>query len=182
MKKYIIVILLIFLNIIFCNSSAFAGQKRWDNPKHINTYIQPGYGRTELMKKAFGEWSRLTKDKVIFYYVDSPEKAQIDVQFGNKILRAENPSTAGMTKMKMIGDKMYHATILIPLKTSSGLELPKEMVYISMLHEIGHALGIQNHSKNPINIMYPTASSTKKKITKYDLAELYRIYGWKQDF
>ena len=181
MKKFF-VLCLILLNIFFCSSSALAAQKHWRNPAHLDTYIQPGYGRSDLMKKAFAEWSRLTKNKVVFYYVDSPKKAQIEVQFGEKILRTQNKGTAGLTKTKMLGDEMYHATILIPLQTSAGIEMSKEMVYVVMLHEIGHALGILKHSTNPQNIMYPAASSDNKKITKYDLAELYRIYGWKQDF
>lgn len=183
MKKFTISLLLIFFSFILIPNEVFAiTQKRWKNPNNLKTYIQPGYGRSELIKKAFRAWSAATKDKVIFYYVDTPEKAQIEVSFGEKIKGTNNPGTAGLTRSKYLKDEMIHAEILIPVKTSSGIELPQEIVYISMLHEIGHALGILNHSTNPQNLMYPTTNSIDKTITKYDLAELYRIYGWQKDF
>ena len=75
---------------------------------------------------------------------------------------------------------MLKAVIYIPLKTSGGVTLSKDGVYTSMLHEIGHAIGIADHSKNPKNIMYPVID-VKREITKYDLGELYRTYGWKWD-
>lgn len=183
MKKFATSILLIFFSLMLIPNEVFAvTQKKWKNPKNLKTYIQPGYGRSELIKKAFRAWSAATKDKVVFYYVDTPEEAQIDVSFGDKIKGTNNPGTAGLTRSSYLGDEMVHAEILIPVKTSSGIELPQELVYISMLHEIGHALGILNHSTNPQNLMYPTTQSIDKTITKYDLAELYRIYGWKHDF
>lgn len=182
MKKFAVSILLLFISLIFTQIEVLAGQKHWKNPQNLKTYIQPGYGRSELIKKAFRAWSVATKDKVIFYYVNTPADAQIEVIFGDKIKGTNNPGTAGLTRSKYLGDEMIHAEILIPVKTSSGVELPQEIVYISMLHEIGHALGILNHSTNPQNLMYPTTKSIDKTITKYDLAELYRIYGWKHDF
>ncbi len=182
MKKFAIIILVIFISLILTPNKVFAGQKYWRNPKNLKTYIQPGYGRSELIKKAFRAWSIATKDKVIFYYVNNPQDAQIEVSFGEKIKGTNNPGTAGLTRTRSLGNEMVHAEILIPVKTSSGVELPQEMVYISMLHEIGHALGIINHSTNPQNLMYPSTSKADKKITKYDLAELYRIYGWQHDF
>lgn len=181
MKKIIVLILLIITNLILTTSPVLAGQKHWRNPRNLKTYIQPGYGRSELIKKAFRNWSIATKDKVIFYYVSSPDQAQIRVYFGDKIKRTNNPQVAGLTRMKYLGDEMIEAEVLIPTQTAGGLNLKPEIVYVSMLHEIGHALGIQNHSTNPQNLMYPSASGNKK-ITQYDLAELYRIYGWKRDF
>lgn len=174
------VIVLLFL-IVFCLTtfvgSAFAGQKRWSNPKRIKTYIQPGLERSQMMKRAFAEWSRLTKNNIVFYYVDSAKKADIDVIFVD-ILSGPN-GRAGLTRcIYSIDGEMVHATIWIPAKTSDGKILSRDEVYTSMLHEIGHAMGIVEHPKNPHNIMYPLIDS-KREISKYDLGELYRIYGWK---
>lgn len=180
MKKFIIFFTII-LTIVFNSASYVAAvQKTWENPKHLNTYIQPGLGRSTMMKHAFAEWSRLTKNKVVFYYVNDPNKADIEARFVD-ILPGLPSGVAGLTNIKYNQQHMMlKAVIYIPLKTSGGMTLSKDGVYTSMLHEIGHAIGIADHSKNPQNIMYPVID-VKREITIYDLGELYRTYGWKWD-
>ncbi len=46
-----------------------------------------------------------------------------------------------------------------------------------MLHEIGHAIGINEHSADPLSIMYPTEDD-RQEILKSDLRNLAKIYGW----
>lgn len=177
MKKIFLLLCLIFM-MAFSYVQAADSQKRWEDPRHLKVYIQPGLERSEMMKHAFSEWSRLTKNKLVFYYTDSKQSANIDVVFVDKL--ATNFGQAiGLTDCKYYQDNnyMYHATIIIPAKAANGKTLTRDDVYTSMLHEIGHAIGIVNHSTNPHNIMYPLIDA-KREITKYDLGELYRIYGW----
>ena len=47
-----------------------------------------------------------------------------------------------------------------------------------MLHEIGHAIGLIEHSDNPLSIMYATEDD-RQEILKSDLKRLNGIYGWK---
>lgn len=180
MKKVITLFLIIFCFVFTTANIVLAAQKTWANPRHLNTYIQPGFGRTLMMKHAFEEWSRLTKNNVVFYYVKDAGAADIEVYFVD-ILPGLPSGTAGLTKISYTNDnKMRKAIVYIPLKTSGGITLTKDMVYTSMLHELGHAIGIADHSKNPHTIMHPSIDE-KREITKYDLGELYRIYGWKWD-
>ncbi len=178
MKRFISFILIIFFMMSFSGVVvAMQTQKRWKNPKHIDTYIQPGYERSAMMKRAFREWSSLTNNKVLFYYVDSPDNAQVEVKF---VRTVEGPDgAAGLTKVlySQSRNEMLHAVILIPTHTVAGREMSRDEVYTSMLHEIGHAIGIVRHSTNPKNIMYPQIDE-EREISKYDLAELHRIYGW----
>ncbi len=180
MKRFIIFCTVIMTIVFSSASCVYAVQKTWANPKHLNTYVQPGFGRSSMMKHAFAEWSQLTKNKVIFYYVNDPKKADIEARFVD-ILPGLPAGVAGLTDIKYNSQhQMLKAVIYIPLKTSGGMTLSKDDVYTSMLHEIGHAIGIADHSKNPKNIMYPVID-VKREITKYDLGELYRTYGWKWD-
>nr|QGT49716.1 hypothetical protein Melaina855_1030 [uncultured Candidatus Melainabacteria bacterium] len=150
--------------------------RKWQYPTKIKTYIPPNHKRTIMMKHAFAEWSRLTNNKVIFRYVDSPKTAQVIVQFVNVVPNAERE--IGLTKSSYSGSgHMVRAIIYIAEKTAYGHQLGKDAVYTVMLHEIGHAIGIDEHSKNPLSIMYEIEDD-RQEILKSDLKNLANIYGW----
>ena len=48
-----------------------------------------------------------------------------------------------------------------------------------MIHEIGHAIGLVEHSQDKKSLMYPYKISRNQTITQDDLAELAKLYGWK---
>ena len=50
------------------------------------------------------------------------------------------------------------------------------MIYTTMLHEIGHALGLQNSSRK-LGIMRSPVVDTQDLITN-DIIKLYRLNGW----
>ena len=47
-----------------------------------------------------------------------------------------------------------------------------------MVHEIGHAIGL-DHSQDRMSIMYFEKNSRNQNITPADLKVLYKLYGWK---
>ena len=124
----------------------------------------------------------INKNKMVFYFVDDITISQIDVRFVEKVPGNTSPGVIGLTMCQYTRTgKMRHATVWIPTHTKGGAKLSRDEVYTSMLHEIGHAVGIVQHSTNKNNIMYPSIDE-KREITKYDLGELYRMYGWKWDY
>lgn len=177
MKKIVILILFIFVFSVV-NVTSFASEnKRWLYPNKIRTYIPPNHRRTVMMKHAFAEWTRLTNKKVLFYYVSSPDKAQLKVSFVKMIPNADRE--IGLTKYKFLqSGKIVGADILIAEKTSDGRQLGNDAVYTVMLHEIGHAIGIGEHSNDPMSIMFPMEDD-RQEILKSDLKKLNSIYGWK---
>lgn len=173
-------ILMIFIIILSFCSCAFAAMGKWENPKNIKTYIQPAHARTTMMKHAFAEWSKLTKNKVVFYYVNNPKLAQIQVTFVEKITEqgGHTDKSIGLTKgIYLVSGKMTHATIWIATKTQEGKTLSDDEVYTVMLHEIGHAIGLE-HSNDPKSVMYPQVDVVQE-IDKADLVTLSHKYGWK---
>ncbi|MDE6138789.1 MAG: matrixin family metalloprotease [Candidatus Gastranaerophilales bacterium] len=177
MKRIVIIIcfILVFVG-TFCSVSAKTINRRWQYPTKIRTYIPQNHKRTIMMKHAFAEWSRLTNNKIIFRYVDSPKTAQVVVEFVNIVPNAERE--IGLTKSSFTSSGgMLRATIYIAEKTSTGYQLGKDAVYTVMLHEIGHAIGISEHSDNPLSIMYATEDD-RQEILKSDLRTLANIYGW----
>lgn len=177
MKKIFILVVLVAIYISSFVGFANAAQNgKWFNPKYLKTYVQPGHKRTDMMKRAFAEWSRLTNNRFKFYFVNSPNVAQIEVYFVQSIPNADRE--IGLTRVRSLtSGKMAHADIYIADKTSKGRILGNDSVYTVMLHEIGHSLGIKEHSNEPLSIMFPTENDAQE-ILKSDLNKLYDIYGW----
>lgn len=175
MKKMIAFFSLVFLWVYSCNF-AIGYTGKWFNPKMIKTYIQPNHKYTITMKHAFSEWDRLTNGKVRFKYVDSPNTAQIQVYFVKKIKYSDR--AIGLTKTSYVGKnkKMAKAVIYIAEKNDYGVSLRKDETYTVMLHEIGHAIGLE-HSSDPKSVMY-YAENDIQEISKNDLRQLRRLYGW----
>ncbi len=182
LKNIVVYFICVFIYICTFNIMTMAEvQGIWAHPQYIKTYIQPNHPRTIMMKHAFAEWSRLTKDKVIFRYVDSTQTSQLDVFFVNKISKEKSNSdkSIGLTEtITLSNGKIRHATIWIADKTQDDKTLNKDEVYTTMLHEIGHSIGL-NHSKDPKSAMYPGVNVIQE-IAKSDLESLYQMYGWKK--
>lgn len=180
MKKLLTIFVLF---ITFCLSSinmSFAGAP-WENPRSIRTYIQP-HSYKPLMKQAFAEWTRVTNGKIVFKYVENPKDAQISVAFIKDASTNSQLSRAiGVTYPHVSGGYMRAAEMEIAshVPGSAGRLMPKDRIYRVMIHEIGHAIGLLEHSADTASIMYPTAISRNQAITKGDLNTLAKLYGWK---
>ncbi|MCM1338736.1 MAG: matrixin family metalloprotease [Muribaculaceae bacterium] len=174
------------ITVIFCSILILFGvtlgvqaieqNHRWLYPKQLKVYVPPNHKRTIMMKHAFAEWTRLTSEKMVFKYVTSPNYAKIEVYFVDKIPNADRE--IGLTRFRYTSSgKMVSAQIYIADKTADGRALGKDSVYTVMLHEIGHAIGISQHSSNPLSIMFPYENDAQE-ILKSDLKTLAEIYGW----
>lgn len=133
--------------------------------------------------RALKQWNTDTKGFVTFVSVNDPKKADIVIEWKNKMNKAEYIDSAkghsyvwGVTQ---IGNPTK-----IKLVTSHPLNdnhsLSDNVVYMISLHEIGHALGVWWHTSDPKDIMYPdfvvpsTASGGSKLIANQNRGTLSR--------
>lgn len=177
MRKIFAVFFTALIMLVNCNFANAADSIRWRNPKRINVYI-PQHQRTIMMKHSLEEWTRKTNKKIIFYYVDYPSKADIEIQFVDKIGKVAGADRAiGVTQSKYSGKYFIKSTIQIASRSPENKKLGDDAVYTVMLHEVGHAIGLLEHSPDKLSIMH-AIEDDRQEISKSDLERLQKLYGW----
>lgn len=156
---------------------------RWfDRDMAVRVLIKPGAGVPnfkpkfeELLRQSFQEWEASSNSRIKFQYVTEPP-ADITCQFVTALPK-EKPSVAGLTSYQTSPHHMDSAVISI--KTSSPIApLTDDLVHAICLHEIGHALGLVNHSLDPHDVMYPFLAQ-QKSLSSRDINTIQLLYAFK---
>lgn len=143
----------------------------------VNVYIQNN-PFSSIVKSAFDVYNANFAGMISFNYVDNPNTAQITVTFPSRLERAdEEQFVAGLTNNFSSGHDIQSSTIKL-LTQKDGIKFSSAFVYNTALHEIGHALGINGHSDNRADVMYPeTQASTMMTLSSRDMATLKIMYS-----
>ena len=156
----------------------------WEHPSLLKVYIEDNSDKSYLVKNAFYTWNYRLDSFFNFYFVNDESKADIVCHF----LYKTNGDIAGITKpvYRMSREKKKFvakkAEIIISYSNAYGVFDNDHQYFLSViLHEIGHAVGILNHSNNPEDIMYPSVQMDKNngKLTQRDINTMKMIYGIK---
>ena len=176
------------LNLIKENSV----EKKYSTPENIDSYIKACYidgkiyrwkkttltvyipysSNRSIVQNGFSQWSYRTNGKIKFIYVANPTEAQIIVTFKDILNKSEHEShyNSGLASTTLRGDNITHANIKILNSDDSNV------VFYTAMHEMGHALGIANHSENVDDVMYPQTQNTQKQLSKRDVNTVLLIY------
>ena len=190
MKKFIVLCFVLILSV----SSVFALSKpRWDK-RPIKVYIPGNSYQSKIMKNAFMQWQTRTNSAVWFNFLNdgSKNEADITVYFVESDTKCGNLSAIGCAHNRWDSNNFYtHIDLYIASKSVQRLVgddgtvatkktlIPSPQLYRVMLHEIGHAIGIQQHSNNPNSIMYKYSLNDvniPQKLTEEDLKFVYNVY------
>lgn len=182
MKKIFAYFLIFMISISSLCVCAFE-QWKWENPRRIAVYVPPNDDKTELMKKAFEDWEKKTKNNLGFVWVKTPENSDIDIVFIEKDLTGYcgTPEAMGCAQ-NYHHNGMMHSRIYITKRRPKGLLLSNTQVYAVMRHEIGHTLGLE-HSKGFNDIMFASTNlgiAIKQDIGDNDVRAIYKLYGINQ--
>jgi hypothetical protein len=159
------------------------------NKMPLKVYIQSGDDvagfkpqYTEILRTAFDEWSKASQGKVTFKFVDDGDGDGADIlcSWTSDPSKLTTRANDGLTLVHADATGVIQsATVLILTVPTNQLygRSDKDMRSVS-LHEIGHALGLIEHSPNPADIMFfgGGLADIKRDITERDRQTLMRLY------
>ncbi len=181
MKKLLILFSVFLVTVLACT----AAERRWmSQPVHV--YIPQNGNMSAYMKQAFMAWQNLSNSTIRFKFDSSPSSAKIQVEFVEFVTNCSSDNAVGCTHWYERNGKINKAVITIGTKeylmvrgngtiTPKKVTRSKEHIYGVMLHEVGHAIGLE-HSENPNSIMYPYDLESMQYLTKEDLRILRQNY------
>lgn len=148
----------------------------WQNPKKINVYIEENKYKP-LALVAFKQWDKKLGYAINFKFVDSQDKAQIELNFIQSF-ENNNSNQAGITHIYSENNFIKNAKILICAKDPiSKKDMDEKIIYQLTLHEIAHALGAIGHSDDKSDILYPSADiNASGELSKRDINTVLDIY------
>jgi tetratricopeptide (TPR) repeat protein len=153
----------------YFTTATASGVHKWNEDRFpLNVFIPPVNSQlganklqvayTSALHQAFVQWQFATNNRVRFQFTDSPKDADIVCGWTTNPHELLEPFRFAETRHTFDkGLQITHANILmlmpLGMEKSPG-PVGRRVLSRIALHEIGHALGIIDHSPNPADIMY----------------------------
>lgn len=146
----------------------------------VNVYIEPTVYKASV-QNAFKTWQNATYNRAGFNFVNDEKTAQIRVYFKNVLnqnyaVLEDSEFITGFSKPYYQNGFIYKSDIFLLQKNPlTGKILPKEEVYTTALHEIGHAIGLRGHSDKSSDVM-SSKRSTLRNLSERDKNTVLLLY------
>ena len=152
----------------------------------VRVYVEAKEGardqRALIVLAGLDEWVDASREKVCYIRTMDPKAADITVQFVTGRFLSADTHVIGETELRWSGTTLKKASIR--LAEGAGT---LEDLQATAAHEFGHALGIQQHSSDPGDLMFPVETLHESPIgdplpeetpyvTPHDLGQLAASY------
>lgn len=127
-------------------------------------------------------WSRTTDYKITWKLVDNSRDADVICGWTTVTTHHGNAWEAGNTGLRIIFNRLSKRGEIVnaEVKILTKFEGPltdRELRRVC-LHEVGHALGLQGHSPNPDDVMYPVATFIQRTdLSSRDVKTIRLLYA-----
>jgi len=173
----------------------------WTHPEQsIKVFIandssMPGWKPEDqaLVQAAYAEWQLAMENRVRFEFVSEPAEADTIVSWMERP-KAVTPAEAeakqqelrnGECQTQTVDDKLAQDNIVVALNSTEGTPASANSIYNTLLHEIGHSLGLMGgHSSNPADILFPNNrydDGRRKHLSQRDIQTARRLYVLQPD-
>jgi tetratricopeptide (TPR) repeat protein len=156
-----------------------------EHPDKTVQNFQPGYKR--LVAVSMDQWVRALGGQIGYAFAPTRAEADIVVVWINALsqkgFRSKDGSlhyTAGLTHPTMENNLLRQMTVQIATLDVVGRPQPPEEIENTILHELGHALGIRGHSPDPKDVM-SAESDGLNKLSERDIATIRKLYSLDAD-
>lgn len=142
---------------------------------------RPQFG--QYIRSSFDTWCQASGNKLAWVEVTDPNKADITVWWTDKVYERPEGTEAGKTSAltrlnTATGKGIIYGARMQMLTRLPGRDFGDEEVAKTCLHEAGHALGLQGHSRARGDIMYYAVSSSQEfELSSRDRATITRLYA-----
>ena len=175
----------------YLSSVCQQGEYQWEPDKlPVKVYISNGAGTAgyrpvfnTFVRQAFGKWCDASGNKLTWKEVKDPSQANVNVTWTTNVTQRSNGTEAGETNAYARLDHASGRGIIYGARMQLLTELPArqfsdEEMDKTILHETGHALGLQGHSPVPTDIMYYSINAQQTpELTARDEATMQHLYA-----
>lgn len=133
----------------------------------------------DIFKEAAQDWVKASEGKISVEYVTDPARAQVTVVFTNSLKNSITAAEGGHTMIIPDNEgNIVTANMSLLTVPTTGTVLSSNYAKRVFLHEIGHALGMLGHSRNPDDIMFASVvpSADVSTLTARDMKTICHIY------
>lgn len=139
----------------------------------IRVYI-PQDTQATMMQHAFERWQDASSGKLSFVFINKGP-ADIDVIFADSVDGNDGP--IGSYTVTIQNRYITKAEIKIATKKNNISQYSNDYIFTTMMHEVGHALGLPDTNRKASSIMYMPLSASQD-LLKIDMLKLYNLNNW----
>jgi predicted Zn-dependent protease len=121
----------------------------------------------DYIEYGFKIWQQ-ADSRIKYHYVNSPDRADIIIIFEENLMDKYEENFLGLTDYELGPDRQIEvSTVEISLLKYNDEKLSDGEIKATIIHEIGHALGL-GHSSNSADLMYPYIDPDSSSELNYD--------------
>jgi tetratricopeptide (TPR) repeat protein len=168
---------------------------RWSMTRMpLRVWVEPGTGIANYspdfdacVPRALDLWCKASEGKIS--WTPALDKANCDIEVmytadPKEVGKSESHSEAGICHTRILGLRgakiaaVTHATIKMLTNDNAGRAYTMDELSATAAHEVGHALGMKEHSSNPNDTMFFAATKNPRDgLTPRDVATIKAVYN-----